>query len=291
VRASGLLNEPAGVEDADHVCWAYTDDAAFEEAAVRFLRAGLDRGERLLWVGDGAADRLRRAGGDLADVDRLRARGALTTLAVDEGYALDGSFSPAEQRDFYATATRQALDDGFAGLRAVAEVTVLAGDGRRGEDFLRWETVCDGLVATGAGLSVFCAYSVADLPPGVVDDAAAVHPVASVPGPAPAFRLWSERDADGRRVAVAGEIDVVAADRFQRLLESTHVDVPVLTLDLSRVAFIDLAGARAVASVARAVTARGGRLVLEGASRLFRRMWRIIGFADVAEVSFTERPA
>jgi hypothetical protein len=36
------------------------------------------------------------------------------------------------------------------------------------------------------------------------------------------------------------------------------------------------------------VAARGGRLELVGASRLFRRMWRIIGFADVAGVSFPE---
>jgi hypothetical protein len=36
------------------------------------------------------------------------------------------------------------------------------------------------------------------------------------------------------------------------------------------------------------VAARGGRLVLVGAPRLFRRMWHIIGFADVAEVSFSE---
>jgi anti-anti-sigma factor len=288
VRASGLLDEPAGVEDADHVCWAYSDDASFEDAAVRFLRAGLERGDRLVWVGDGAADRLRRAGGALGRVEDLTASGALELVPVSAGYPTAGAFSPEEQLAFYDGRTRRAREEGYAGLRVVAEVTALASDARHSSGFLRWEHLADDFVASGAGFSALCAYSCAAASPEVVADAAAVHPVSSVPGAAPSFRLWFERDDTGERIAVAGEVDVVAADRFRRLLESTHVDTPVLTLDLSRVTFIDLAGARAVAAVGRAVAARGGRLVLAGASRLFRRMWRITGFADVAEVSFPE---
>jgi anti-anti-sigma factor len=291
VRASGLLNEPAGVEDADHVCWAYEDDASFEEAAVRFLRAGLDRGERLMWVGDGAEERLRRAGGALADVEQLRARGALDLIPLSSVYAPTGSFSLPEQLAFYGGRTDQARADGYSGLRVVAEVTDLATNARHSSDFLRWEHLGDDLAASGVGFSALCAYRAADVDDDVLADAAALHPVSSVPGAAPAFQLWFEQDERGQRMAVSGEIDVVGADRFRRLLDSTHVDTPVLTLDMSRVAFIDLAGARAVAEVGRAVTARGGRLVLEGASRLFRRIWRILGFADVAEVSFAERPA
>jgi anti-anti-sigma factor len=288
VRASGLLPEPAGVEDADHVCWAYADDAAFEEAAIRFLRAGLDRGDRLMWVGDGAAERLRRAGGPLAEVDRLRDRGALEIVPVSGAYATASSFSPEEQRTFYDARARQARAEGYTGIRVVAEVTALAADARHCEDFLRWEHLADDLAASGSGFSALCAYRAADVDGRVLADAAAVHPVSSVPGAAPPFRLWFEHDERGGRIAVAGEVDVVAADRFRRLLEGTHVDAPVLVVDLSQVTFIDLAGARAVAAVGRAVAARGGRLELVGASRLFRRMWRIIGFADVAGVSFPE---
>lgn len=291
VRPSALLSGPAGVEDADHVCWAYEDDASFEEAAVRFLQAGLDRGDRLMWVGDGAEDRLRRAGGALAEVDDLRARGVLDVLPVAEAYAPDRSFSPTVQREFYASATRRARDAGFRGLSAVAEVTSVAADDRLSGQFLRWEHLCDDLVADRGGFSVLCAYCTTDVPASVVAGAAAVHPVTSVPGAAPPFQLWVERTERGERIAVAGEIDVVGADRFRRLLEDTQVGTPVLTLDLTRVTFIDLAGARAVAAVGRTVTARGGRLALEGTSRLFRRIWRIIGFADVAEVSFSEPAA
>jgi anti-anti-sigma factor len=288
VRASGLLSEPAGVEDADHVCWAYDDDAAFEAAAVRFLRAGLDRGDRLMWVGDGAAERLSRAGGALSRVEDLTARGALELVPVSAGYPLGGVFSPDEQLAFYDGRTRRARAEGYTGLRVVAEVTALASDERHSAGFLRWEHLADDFVASGSGFSALCAYSRGQAPAGVVDDAAAVHPVCSVPDGAPAFRIWFEPDGRGGRIAVAGEVDVVSADRFRRLVGGTHVDAPVLTLDLSRVTFIDLAGARAIAAVGRAVAARGGRLVVAGSSRLFERMWRIIGFADVAGVSFSE---
>jgi anti-anti-sigma factor len=288
VRASGLLSDPAGVEDADHVCWAYADDALFEAAAVRFLQAGLDRGERLMWVGDGVTERLRRSGGALADVDELQARGALELLPLATGYAATEHFSPDAQLAFYDARTRRARDDGFTGLRVVAEVTALASDPLHAGDFLRWEHLADEFVASGAGFSAFCAYSTADLPDRVLDDAAAVHPVSAVPGAAPPFRLWFERDGRGARIAVAGEVDVVTADRFCRLVEGTHVDAPVVVLDLSQVTFIDLAGARAVAAVGRVVAARGARLEVAGASRLFRRMWRICGFAGHAEVSFRE---
>jgi anti-anti-sigma factor len=292
VRASRLLGEPAGVEDADHVCWAYDDgavgDAAFEDAAVRFLRSGLDRGDRLMWVGDGAEERLRRAGGALGDVDGLRARGALELVPVSGAYATATTFSPAEQFVFYGDRAREARAEGYAGIRVVAEVTALAAHPQHCADFVRWEHLADDLAASGSGFSALCAYRAADVDGRVLADAAAVHPVSSVPGAAPPFRLWFEHDEQGGRIAVAGEVDVVAADRFRRLLEGTHVDAPVLVVDLSQVTFIDLAGARAVAAVGRAVAARGGRLELVGASRLFRRMWRIIGFADVAGVSFPE---
>jgi anti-anti-sigma factor len=279
-----VLNGPAGVADADHVCWAYDDDDSFEQAAVRFLSTGLDRGERLLWVGDGAEARLRRARGPLSGVDELAARGALELIPVSAGYAAARTFAPEEQFAFYDGRTRQALADGYAGLRVVAEVTALAGDPRHSEDFLRWEHLADDYVAHGPGFAAFCAYRRVEVPPSVVADAAALHPVSFPQGTPPAFRLWFD---DGR-IAVSGEIDTAAADRFRRLLGSTHVDAALVTLDLNRVDFMDLAGVREVARFARSVTARAARLEIAGSSRLFRQMWHVLGQDALSGVSFVE---
>jgi hypothetical protein len=287
VRASGLIDAPAGVAHADHVCWVAQDDAGFEEAAVRFLDEGLAAGQRLLWVGDGAAERLRRSAGPLARVDDLIARGTLRLLSVTDAYAASGAFSPEEQLAFYDGETRRAFDEGYRGFRAVAEVTPLAADPARRNEFLRWEHLADDYIAAHPALTVMCGYRSDQLPGEVLSDAAALHPVAYAPASPPPFRVWSE---DGR-VVVSGDVDTFGADRLRRLLASADLGRPAVVLDLSRVTFIDLAGVRSVASWAMAHAERSARVDVTGASRLFRRMWDLLGPPRSAGVSFSdERP-
>lgn len=280
MRAANLLDDFSGVEQGDHVCWAYDDEAVFDEAAARFLAEGRDRGERLIWVGDGG-ERLRAGGGPLGAVDELTSRGDLRLLPLAEAYAADGPFSPEEQLAFYDGATRQALDDGYTGLRAVAEVTDLVRDPRSREEFLRWEQLADEYVSHGTGLVVFCAYRRADLTDDVLADVTALHPLVFAPGALPPFRAWSE---DGRLV-IEGDVDTFAADRLLRVLRARPADRPALTLDLSRLAFIDLAGCRAVALWARETAAAGTRLEILGAPRLFQRMWELLDLTELAGVT------
>jgi anti-anti-sigma regulatory factor len=289
VRAAGLLERPAGVERGDHLCWAYdggdaAEDAAFGEAAVRFLCEGLERGDRLLWVGDGAARRLRRSGSPLADVDELTARGTLRLLPLDGAYAAPGGFSPDQQLAFYGTATRRAIEAGFAGLRVVAEITGLAGDPERRAELLRWEHLADEYVSRGEGFRALCAYRRAELPGEAVTDLASLHPMAHVPGAAPPFRLW----IDGGRIVVAGEVDTFGAERFLRTLATAPVAGPVSTLDLSRVDFLDLAACRALARWARQLAERSATLEVTGATRVVRRIWGLLDPAGTPSVTFRE---
>jgi anti-anti-sigma factor len=284
VRASELLERPAGVERADHVCWAYADDAAFEEAALRFLTAGLDRGDRLMWVGDGAEDRLRRSAGPLAAVEQLVARGTLRLVSVGDGYDAADGFSPDQQFTFYDAATRAALADGYRGLRVVAEITALAADPEQRADLLRWEHRADAFVASGSGFAALCAYRGDELPADVVADVASAHPVSYSDGTRAAFRLWF----DGGALLVAGDVDHFTAERLARLLATTDVDVPVMELDLSRLGFIDLAGVRVIAAWAEDLRGRSTELVLAGPSRLFHRMWDLLAPDGVPAVRFAE---
>jgi ABC-type transporter Mla MlaB component len=283
VRASGVLDRPAGVERGDHVCWAYDDDRAFEDAAVRFLADGLARGDRLLWVGDGAEDRLRRSSGPLADVDGLAARGALSVLSVAEGYAAAGPLTPDRQLAFYDAATRRAIGDGYRGLRVVAEITPLAADEAQRAQLLSWEHLADDFVAQGPGFSALCAYRRDLLPDDAVADVVALHPLAHADGASTAFRVWFDEGA----LRLAGDVDASGAGRLSRLLSTTHLDVRVVTLDLAGIAFIDLAGVRAISSWAGELTGDGRRLVLRGASRLFGRMWDLLSPGAGAAVSFS----
>lgn len=284
MRAHGVLNGPDDITLADHVCWAYADAESFAQAAIRFLQAGLDRGDRLLWVGDGA-ECLRGAPGRLAAVEDLVGRGSLELLSLADAYRGTGSFSPESQLEFYGGATRRALDDGYRGLRLVAEATGLAADPASLAVLLRWEPVADDYIASGHPLSALCAYHAGRLPAAVVRALASVHP---------SNHLVDEEGCccaffDDGAISLAGDLDTFAAEHLGRALAGMPVTGPVVRLDLSGLDFVDLAGCRVVAGWARTLADRPARLEVTGASRLLRQMWTLLGYAaELGHVTFPD---
>jgi ABC-type transporter Mla MlaB component len=285
VRAAGLLTDPAGAAQADHVCWVYEDDEDFVDVARRYLEAGLARGERLLYVGEPHPAALRTDDGPLADVDGLIARGALRVLDLRSGYQGTGTFTPDEQLAFYDSAVAEARAAGYSGLCVVAEVSGLAADPVRRPDLVRWEHLADEFIGSGSGLRALCAYR-GDLGREALIDVASVHPQVHDDAGSPPFRAWFE----GEAIVLVGALDTFGADRLEQVLTGTHVDWPVVTLDLSGVEFIDVGGCRAIAHWARRLQDTDCLLELAGASRVFRKMWRILAFDDYAAVSFREPP-
>jgi len=286
VRAAGLLTDPDGAAQADHVCWVYEDDEDFADVARRYLEEGLARGERLLYVGEPHPADLATETGPLADVDGLMARGALQVLDLGAGYQSSGAFTPAEQLAFYEAATADARAAGYSGLCVVAEISGLAADPSRRPDLIRWEHLADEFMGSGSGMRALCAYR-GDVGREALTDVASVHPLVHDSAGGPPFRSWFE----GGAIALAGALDTFGADRLEQVLTGTHVDRPTVTLDLSRVEFVDVGGCRAIARWARLLQDRGSRLELAGTSRVFRRMWRILDFDSYAGVSFREPPS
>jgi anti-anti-sigma regulatory factor len=286
VRDTGLLTDPDGAAHADHVCWVYEDHDEFAGIARRYLEGGLARGERLLYVGEPHPATLAGDDGPLADVDGLIARGALQLLDLRAAYEGSGAFTPAEQLAYYDAATAEARAAGYTGLCVVAEVSGLAADPVRRPDLLRWEHLADEFIGSGSGMRALCAYR-RGLGRAALADVAAVHPLVYDPEGGPPFRAWFE----GEALVLDGALDTFSADRLAQVLADTPVDRPTLTLDLSRVEFVDVGGCRAIARWARRLHECGARLELTGTSRVFRKMWRILGFDDSADVSFPEPPA
>jgi ABC-type transporter Mla MlaB component len=258
----------------------HDDDVAFDEAVRRFLAGGLARGERLLCVGDRAIAALPGDAGVL-DVDRLLTDGRLTTLTVAEAYAAAGPFSAETQRRYYDTETRRALDDGFTGLRVVAEISDLAADPGHAEELGRWEQVADEFMASGSGMSAMCAYR-SDVPAPALARIAAVHPAVRAPEDLVPFRAYV---VDGR-LTLVGEVDTFSADRLATVLATAPVGRE-LDVDVSALRFVDVAGCRVLARWARGLTAGGASVRLRGASGLLRRMWQLLALDDLAPVTFS----
>jgi hypothetical protein len=272
-------------EPADHICWVYDDDADFDAAVGQFLAGGLARGERLLCVGERVIDSVRAGGSPVDGVESLLADGRLQMLTVAEAYAATGRFAPERQLAFYDETTRRAVDDGYSGLRVVADVTPLAEDATSRSDLAAWEHVADEFMAHGPGMSAMCAYR-GNLPADALTDAASAHPLVHAAQVVPSFRLFFDQG----RLALAGSVDTFDADRLQRLLSTSPVEGPVATLDLTFLEFIDGAGCRALARWARDLRVRSISLELRDAPRLVPRMWSVLGFDTHAPVTFSGVP-
>ena len=216
------MSEVPPPDGTDHLCWIYEDDESFDAAVERFLAGGLARGERLLCIGDDVVERL---GGEyplLPGAGALVERGALELLTVAEAYDAAGAFSPERQFAYYQAQTQRALDDGYTGLRVLAELTALAADAQRRPELVRWEHLADAFMASGSGMTAMCAYR-ADLSSEALDDIASVHPVVhSADGGHPAFRVFF----DGDRVVLAGSVDTFSADRLAHVLAASPVGAP-----------------------------------------------------------------
>ncbi|TQN42640.1 STAS domain-containing protein [Blastococcus colisei] len=282
MRAHGVLTEIQEADAADHVCWVYgEDDAAFGRAVRRFLAAGLERGERLLAIGERVLDSIGTDGDGFSGAAALISRGALRTFTTAQAYEATGQFAAAEQRTFYDAATRAAIADGYTGLRVVADVSDLAADPLTRPRLVQWEHLADGFIAEGAGFTAMCAYS-AGLTDEALADVATVHPLVHAPAGPPPFQVFF----DDRHIAVSGSVDTFSADRLARVLASSPVGAQGAVLDVSRVEFMDVAASRVIARWALHLDAHSLLLDVRGASPVLRRMWHVLALGELAPVTF-----
>jgi anti-anti-sigma factor len=282
VRPSGLVSELPTPQGTDHLCWIYEDDESFDATVERFLTGGLERGERLLCVGDDVVERMRGEDPLLVDAAGLVARGALDLLTVAEAYDAAGAFSPERQFAYYAAETQRALDDGYTGLRVVAELTPLAADAERRPELVRWEHLADAFMASGSGMTAMCAYR-AELSAEALAEVASVHPlVRTAGGGSPGFRVFFDAD----EIVLAGSVDTFTAGRLAAVLATSPVDSTAVVLDLDAVEFVDVAAVRVLARWARDLHDRSVDVEIRGASPLVRRMWRVLGLDQLVPVAF-----
>jgi ABC-type transporter Mla MlaB component len=286
VRAHGFLSAIPDAGTSDHVCWVYDDEASFDEAVREFLTGGLERGERLLCVGERVIDSLRGQTPPFGDVDALIAEGALETQTLAQAYEAAGPFLPENQLAYYDAATRRAIDDGYRGLRVIAEVSALAADPAVRPTLVRWEHVADDYIAQGTGFTAMCAYS-GQLTREALADVASVHPLIHGPDAVPSFRVFFDDD----RLVLAGSVDTFSADRLARVLASSPPGTGGAVLDLSLTEFVDVSACRVLARWARDLQERSRRVEVRDASPLFRRMWRILALDELVPVSFADAAA
>lgn len=259
----------------DHLCWSFASDDELAAVATDFLADGLEAGLRvgIIVPGDPAAARARLHG--LGDVEALVADGRLIVDPVAERYADGRPFVPAEQLARCEEALDEALADGFAGLRIVADVSPLVVDPECRATFARYEQLVGRLIAERP-FSALCAYDRRLVAPETLRELACVHPLTPT-GLVP-FALAA---GDGDRVVLRGELDVAGATLFARALASlpdpTAAGVPI-EIDAQGLEFADH---RALLLLERHARDRGMRIVVRGAPPIVARVAELLELPSV----------
>lgn len=219
-----------------HLCRVVDGRAAFVSAALEFLADGLARGLRVLYVAEGDAARLRA---DLAPLLRLpaaRRPGAVEVRSAGGAYgAATGTLDVDAQVQVSADATAAALADGFAGFRAAADSTALAGTPGQLDAFARYEHRVDRLM-TRVPFSGLCGFRRDALDDHTLAQLACLHPEGGAEH-AP-FRLHATTSA---RAALSGELDVSTVGLFATALDRAglHDAGPDVVIDATTLRFAD----------------------------------------------------
>ena len=172
-----LLTALEGLGPHDHQSLIYESPEDRFAVAIPFIRIGLDRGEKCIYIADdGTEAALRDAmSAQGIGVERAIATGSLVLATKDSAFLKHGSFDPEWMPTFWREATAEALHEGFSALRATGETEfVLSGAPGLG----RWMEYESQLTHVLADLNCFalCQYNRQLLSPEQILDVIRTHP-------------------------------------------------------------------------------------------------------------------
>ena len=188
----------------------HDSDVQLVSTAARFLAEGLARNERCWYVPSGtetAAVRaaMKRLGIDVAAEQR---RSALQLFESNDTY-IRGGFDPEQTMQLFSEAIEQALNDGFNGFRAAADMSWALAIGDGTEALIAYEAMLKMLFSSAPATGL-CLYDRRRMPLPVVNGALLTHPVVEVAGVFSrngAYRSHGERRSR-RRLASHSPADV-----------------------------------------------------------------------------------
>jgi PAS domain S-box-containing protein len=166
----------------DHFCSIYESPEEHYAVAVPFIRIGLERDEKCIYIADdGTIGDVREVmESDGIDVDRAISSKALVLVTKEQAYLERGSFHPDWMSTFWKEATQSAMNEGFSALRATGETEwvqkwVLS-ECNGLERWMEYESRLTHTVAEN-NCSALCQYNRKLFPPELILDVIRTHPL------------------------------------------------------------------------------------------------------------------
>ena len=268
------------VRRGEHACSRLVDPEDRERLSVAFIREGLRRGDKVVYICD--HEDVDAVIGRLEALDpglvSAMARGQFEVRRASEVYIPDGSFDPNRMVGLVRRDYESALADGYAGLSMTGEVPEAVCQAQGGRQVSLYEARLrrdrQEQVEVDAPLSsLLCQYDHERFAPVILSDIVAAHDVDVSPELAAIGRrgeLEAARDRSCGALRLSGELDFSSASTVSEVLEK-HFDGP-LTLDLADLSYVDVAGIRALCAGHRE------HLTIARASAAVRRMVALLAW-------------
>ena len=162
----------------DHLCSIYESQQEHLAVAISFIRIGLDRGERCIYITDdgtlGDVHEVLQAKG--IDVDRAVASRSLVSTTKEQAYLKRGSFDLDWMFTFWKEATESAMSEGFSALRAIDEAEWVLRDGLGLDRWMEYENRLTHWLSQSNCLTL-CQYNRQLFPPELLLDVIRTHPI------------------------------------------------------------------------------------------------------------------
>ncbi|APW96860.1 histidine kinase [Halobiforma lacisalsi AJ5] len=184
LRASPSFRGPAEpLEDHehehanDHFALIHESEAEQFAAAMPFVRQGLERDERCLYIThDHTAAEIEAAmRADGIDVDVALESGQLSIHDGDETYLRNGTFSADETIEFLDAAIAEATEE-YEALRVTGEMSSVLREDPAGEELVECEAKANYLFDDVDGIAL-CQYDRNRFPADVIRDVISTHPI------------------------------------------------------------------------------------------------------------------
>ncbi|HEX9023869.1 MAG TPA: MEDS domain-containing protein [Geobacteraceae bacterium] len=162
----------------DHLCLIYKTREEQFAAVIPYIRIGLERGEKCLYVVDDntaelVIDAMKGAG---LDVKSAVASGKLSILSKQEAYLEKGYFDPDWMVSFLKSATVEAKGTGFSALRITGEMTWVLGGDPGTERLMEYEAKLNCFFPENDALAL-CQYNLSRFSSEIIKGVIETHPL------------------------------------------------------------------------------------------------------------------
>ncbi len=163
----------------DHLCFIHESREEWKETVVTFIRSGLKRGEKCIYIVDANTDdeiKTILQGVGLA-VDEYETKGQLSIISERNAYTREGFFAPDLMIDMLIQKTKQALQEGYSALRIIGEMSWVLRGYRGAEKVLEYEAKLNQEIFHKYPCLSLCIYDRGRFDPKTIKEVVMTHPL------------------------------------------------------------------------------------------------------------------